>query len=113
MHAGALRLPLALPATPQSSPLHRLTVGDAGCAVAAGIVAGWVPWEDAPMGGRGGVGGVGAAWHGAGGCCLASTLLLILQEGDLWTVESSRLGEGEGKGRVQARIWLSSLPRLG
>lgn len=56
--------------------------------------------------------GVGAAGHPASGCCLASTLLFILQEGDPWTVESSRLGEGGGEGRIQARIQLSSLPQL-
>lgn len=112
MRAGALQLPSALPAAPQSTPLCRLTVGDAGCVVAGGIVTGLVPWEDAPTGRRGGVVGVGAAGHWASGCCLASTLLFILQEGDPWTVESSRLGEGEGESRVQAWIQLSSLPQL-
>lgn len=56
-------------------------------------------------------GAVGAARHGAGGCRLASTLLLILQEGDLWIVESSWFGEGED--RVQAQIWLVHLPSAG
>lgn len=35
--AGALPLPSALPAAPRSTPLCRLTVGDAGC-VAAGAL---------------------------------------------------------------------------
>lgn len=75
-------------------------------------MTGLVPREDAPTGRRGGVVGVGAAGHRASGCCLANALLFILQEGDPWTVESSRLGEGGGEGRAQAWIQLSSLPQL-
>lgn len=103
----------ALPAAPQSAPQHRVTKGGTGCAVAGTLLLGWCHKRMLPGAGGEVCGAVGAARHGAGGCRLASTLLLILQEGDLWIVESSCFGEGGGEDRVQARIWLVHLPSAG
>lgn len=99
--------PLSAPTPPAAPPArspHGLTEGDAGGG--RHIPTGSLPREDAPTGGRGGLRGEGAARRWARGCRLASTLLLILQGGDLWTTESSRLGEGGGEGRVQAGMRL-------